>query len=180
MTSGAAVHRIGTAAAAGELAWHTLGADQVLHSVGVNGQRGLSSAERPRGPAVRPEQVRGSPGRIPLARVLPPYRDPMQLVLLAAGIGSLYPLSSSALHPADLADAVQRGHRPASRGEGHRVRRRPAEDGHHQGQGERDGQLAEIPAGQLVTSDVVAIEAGDIVPADGGCEAATLEVDECA
>src|ERR1700722_9524287 len=31
--------------AAGELAWHTLGADQVLRSEGVDGQRGLSSAE---------------------------------------------------------------------------------------------------------------------------------------
>ena len=31
----------------------------------------------------------------------------------------------------------------------------------------RDGQLAEIPAGQLVPGDIVAIEAGDIVPADG-------------
>ena len=29
----------------GELAWHTLGADQVLRSEGVDGQRGLSSAE---------------------------------------------------------------------------------------------------------------------------------------
>ena len=29
----------------GELAWHTLSADQVLRSVGADGQRGLSSAE---------------------------------------------------------------------------------------------------------------------------------------
>jgi Ca2+-transporting ATPase len=45
----------------------------------------------------------------------------------------------------------------------------------------RDGQLAEIPAGQLVPGDIVAIEAGDIVPADGRLlTAATLEVDESA
>ncbi|HEX9353383.1 MAG TPA: HAD-IC family P-type ATPase, partial [Streptosporangiaceae bacterium] len=31
----------------------------------------------------------------------------------------------------------------------------------------RDGQLAEIPAEQLVPGDIVAIEAGDVVPADG-------------
>ena len=30
---------------AGVLAWHTLGADQVLHFEGVDGQRDLSSAE---------------------------------------------------------------------------------------------------------------------------------------
>ena len=45
----------------------------------------------------------------------------------------------------------------------------------------RDGQLAEIPAGQLVPGDIVAIEAGDIVPADGRLlTAATLEVNESA
>jgi P-type Ca2+ transporter type 2C len=45
----------------------------------------------------------------------------------------------------------------------------------------RDGQLAEIPAGQLVPGDVVAIEAGDIIPADGRLlRAATLEVAESA
>jgi Ca2+-transporting ATPase len=45
----------------------------------------------------------------------------------------------------------------------------------------RDGQLAEIPAGQLVPGDIVAIQAGDIVPADGRLlQAATLEVAESA
>jgi Ca2+-transporting ATPase len=45
----------------------------------------------------------------------------------------------------------------------------------------RDGQLAEIPAGQLVPGDIVAIEAGDIVPADGRLlTAATLAVSESA
>ena len=45
----------------------------------------------------------------------------------------------------------------------------------------RDGQLAEIPAGQLVPGDIVAIEAGEIVPADGRLlTAATLEVAESA
>ena len=45
----------------------------------------------------------------------------------------------------------------------------------------RDGQLAEIPAGQLVPGNIVAIEAGDIVPADGRLlKAATLEVGESA
>ena len=45
----------------------------------------------------------------------------------------------------------------------------------------RDGQLAEIPAGQLVPGDIVAIEAGDIVPADGRLlTAATLEAGESA
>ena len=79
--------------AAGERAWHTLGTDQVLHLEGVDGQRGLSSAEA----AARAERFGANtfdPGQAEsrwraFARQ---YADPMQLVLLAAGIGSLYPL----------------------------------------------------------------------------------------
>src|SRR5260370_37367646 len=45
----------------------------------------------------------------------------------------------------------------------------------------RDGQLQEIPAEQLVPGDIVALEAGDVVPPDGGLlRAATLEVAEAA
>ena len=45
----------------------------------------------------------------------------------------------------------------------------------------RDGELAQLPAEQLVPGDVVAIEAGDVVPADGRLlAAATLEVAEAA
>jgi P-type Ca2+ transporter type 2C len=45
----------------------------------------------------------------------------------------------------------------------------------------RDGDLAEIPADQLVPGDIVSIEAGDIVPADGRLlQAATLEIAESA
>ena len=43
MTSGAAdTPRSGRLPAVGEVAWHTLGADQVLQSEGVDGQGGLS------------------------------------------------------------------------------------------------------------------------------------------
>ena len=45
----------------------------------------------------------------------------------------------------------------------------------------RDGQLADISAEQLVPGDIVSIEAGDVVPADGRLvNAATLEIDESA
>src|SRR5204862_4742062 len=45
----------------------------------------------------------------------------------------------------------------------------------------RDGNLAERPAEELVPGDVVELEAGDLVPADGRLlTAATLEIDESA
>ena len=45
----------------------------------------------------------------------------------------------------------------------------------------RDGALTQLPAEELVPGDVVAIEAGDVVPADGRVlAAATLEVAEAA
>ena len=184
MTSGVAdIPRPGRPPAAGELAWHTLGADQVLRSEGVDGQHGLSSAEA----AARARQF----GRNEFAagRAEPrwhaffrQYRDPMQLVLLAAGIGSLYPLKQLGtgvlLILLTLFNAVEGLHQEGKATAAvsalqkmviitARVR--------------RDGQLAEIPAGQLVPGDIVAIEAGDIVPADGRLlKAATLEVDESA
>ena len=45
----------------------------------------------------------------------------------------------------------------------------------------RDGALTQLPAEELVPGDIVAIEAGDVVPADGRVlAAATLEVAEAA
>jgi len=46
---------------------------------------------------------------------------------------------------------------------------------------QRDGHLTQVPAEQLVPGDVVSIEAGDVVPADGRLlSAATLEIAESA
>ena len=45
----------------------------------------------------------------------------------------------------------------------------------------RDGELVELPMGDLVPGDIVNIEAGDLVPADARIlTAATLEIDESA
>ena len=45
----------------------------------------------------------------------------------------------------------------------------------------RDGQLLQIPAEELVPGDIVLVEAGDRIPADGRIiKAATLEIDESA
>ena len=76
--------------AAGELAWHTLGADQVLRAVGADGRGGQSSAEAAaraqRFAANRRAEGRAEPRWHAFVRQ---YRAPRQIVLLTAGIGSL-------------------------------------------------------------------------------------------
>src|SRR5579872_3512045 len=85
--------RPGRPPAADELAWHTLGADQVLRSERVDGQRGLSSAEAAaRAQRFGPNDFAAGQAESRWHALMRQYADPMQLVLLAAGIGSLYPL----------------------------------------------------------------------------------------
>src|SRR6476469_7269170 len=94
MTTGvAATRRSGEPSGASERAGHTLGADQVLHSEGVDGQRGLSAAEAAaRTQRFGPNELAAGRSESRWHAFLRQYRDPMQIVLLAAGIGSLYPL----------------------------------------------------------------------------------------
>src|ERR1700748_1626663 len=169
--------------AAGALAWHTLGVDQVLHSEGVDEQQGLSSAEAAaRAQRFGPNEFAASRAEPRWHAFLRQYRDPMQLVLVAAGIGSLYPLKQLGtgilLILLTLFNAVEGLHQEGKATAAvsalqkmvvitARVR--------------RDGQLSELPGGQLVPGDIVAIQAGDIVPADGRLlTAATPEGDESA
>jgi Ca2+-transporting ATPase len=165
------------------LAWHTFGADQVLHSEGVDGRRGLSSAEAAaRAGRFGPNEFAAGRAESRWRAFVGQYADPMQLVLLAAGIGSLYPLKQLGtgvlLILLTLFNAVMGLHQ-----EGKAVAAVAALQKMViiTARVRRDGQLAEIPAGQLVPGDIVAIEAGDIVPADGRLlKAATLEIDESA
>jgi Ca2+-transporting ATPase len=160
--------------------WHTLGVDEVLRDEQVTAADGLSAAEA----AAR--AGRFGPNRLAAGRTEPrwrafvrQYRDPMQLILLAAGALS-FPIrqlgTGLLLIALTLANAVL-GLQQEGEAENAvaalerkmvvwaRVR--------------RDGQAAEIPAEQLVPGDIVAIEAGDIVPADGRLlRAALLEVAE--
>ncbi len=184
MTSGVTgTPRSGGPPADGELAWHTLGADQVLRSEGVDGQRGLSSAEAAaRARRFGPNEFAAGQAESRWHAFGRQYRDPMQIVLLAAGIGSLYPLrqlgTGILLILLTLFNAVMGLHQEGKATAAVAALQKMVII---KAKVRRDGQLAEIPAGQLVPGDMVAIEAGDIVPADGRLlTAATLEVDESA
>jgi P-type Ca2+ transporter type 2C len=110
------------------------------------------------------------------------YRDPMQIVLLVAGIICLFiphqALTGILLLVLTLLNAFlglsQEGKAAASVAALQKMMVVKTKVF-------RDGQLSELPMDQLVPGDVVNIEAGDIVPADGRIiRAATLEIDESA
>ena len=165
------------------VAWYALPPDEVASRIGVDPARGLTAAE------VASRLASVGPNKFAVAAVEPrwrafvrQYRDPMQIVLLVAGIGSLYPLkelgTGLVLLFLTLFNAVLGLRQEGKAAEAvaalqkmmivkARVR--------------RDGELVQIPAEELVPGDVVSIEAGDVVPADGRLlSAATLEVAESA
>jgi Ca2+-transporting ATPase len=93
VTASTGVPGSGLAPSADGPAWHALAVDRVLQAEEVDGRDGLSSAE------VASRVQRFGPNKFDAAKVesrwrafLRQYADPMQIVLLAAGIASLYPL----------------------------------------------------------------------------------------
>ena len=101
------------------VAWYALSPDEVATRVGVDPTTGLSAAEA----ASRLASV--GPNAFVVAEVEPrwrafvrQYRDPMQIVLLVAGIGSIYPLKELGTGIVLIfLDALQRRPRPTSGGQ---------------------------------------------------------------
>src|SRR3954470_13940767 len=163
--------------------WHVLSLEGAVRELGVEPERGLTSAEA----AERLERY--GPNKFTEAKAesrwhafLRQYQDPMQIVLLAAGLISIYPVKQPGtgivILLLTLLNAVlglsQEGKAAAAVAALQKMMIVKARV-------RRDGALAQLPAEQLVPGDVVAIEAGDVVPADGRVlAAATLEVAEAA
>ncbi|WP_327010404.1 cation-transporting P-type ATPase [Dactylosporangium sp. NBC_01737] len=163
--------------------YHTLSIAEVLAVERVERDDGLSSVE------VAARRAAFGPNRFAEARREPRWRafarqyaDPMQIVLLCAGLGSLYPLKQLGtgllLLALTLFNAVlglrQEGKAAAAVAALQQMMVVKARV-------RRDGRLTEVPAEDLVPGDVVLVEAGDLVPADGRLvRAARLEVDESA
>ena len=163
--------------------WFTLEGDAVAQLLGVDTSVGLAPGEA--GSRLK----RYGPNAFVAAKTEPrwqafvrQYRDPMQIVLLVAGIGSIWPLkelgTGLVLLFLTLFNAVlglnQEGKAAAAVAALQKMMIVKAKV-------RRGGTLLEVPAEQLVPGDVVSIEAGDVVPADGRLlRAATLEVDESA
>ena len=163
--------------------WHLLTAERAVHELDVRPEEGLSTDEAAQ------RLQRYGPNRFAEAKTEPrwraflrQYRDPMQIVLLAAGIISIYPVKQPGtgimILLLTLLNAVlglsQEGKAAAAVAALAKMMIVKARV-------RRDGKLAQLPAEQLVPGDVVEIEAGDVVPADGRVlAAATLEVAEAA
>ena len=164
-------------------AWHTLTVEEVLERVEVDPERGLTSREAlERSGRFGPNRFTAGESESRLHAFLRQYADPMQVVLLVAGVGSLYPLkewgTGILLLSLTVFNAVLGLRQEGKAAEAVAALQKMMIV---KARVTRDGQLAQLPAEDLVPGDVVAIEAGDIIPADGRLlHAATLEVAESA
>ncbi|GIH98369.1 cation-translocating P-type ATPase [Planobispora takensis] len=156
---------------------------EALKAMNVEPAQGLSAGE------VGARTQRYGPNKFAEAKQEPAWRaflrqyaDPMQIVLLVAGLISLYPLkqygTAIVLIALTLLNAFlglrQEGKAAAAVSALQKMMIVKAKV-------RRDGALSEIPAEQLVPGDIVSVEAGDLVPADGRIiRGATLEIDESA
>src|SRR4051812_36282699 len=163
--------------------WFALPGEDVAGDLDVDIQAGLASDEAERRLAqYGPNGFVVSEGEPRWHAFVRQYRDPMQIVLLVAGLGSIWPLhelgTGLVLLFLTLFNAVlglnQEGKAAAAVAALQKMMIVKARV-------RRGGELIQVPAEGLVPGDVVAIEAGDVVPADGRLlKAATLEVAESA
>jgi P-type Ca2+ transporter type 2C len=164
-------------------AWHGMTVEDALAAQGVDAANGLSDAEVEARRAKYGSNKFAEAEKEPRLQVfLRQYKDPMQIVLLVAGIVSMFLPGQFAtgvvLVLLTLLNAFlglnQEGKAEASVAALQKMMIVQAKV-------RRAGEVRQIPMGELVPGDIVNIEAGDLVPADGRIiRAATLEIDESA
>jgi Ca2+-transporting ATPase len=166
-----------------DAAWWALTPQQAIQAQSVDAATGLSTAEadsrRSKFGANKFADAKKEPRWQAFVRQ---YRDPMQVVLLVAGVLSLFIPNQFAtgvvLILLTLLNAAmglnQEGKASASVSALQKMMVVKAKV-------RRGGELGEVAMDQLVPGDIVNIEAGDLVPADARIlTAATLEIDESA
>jgi P-type Ca2+ transporter type 2C len=186
MTSAVDAQGSGSGAGSGasdETAWHALAVADTLQRLGSTPETGLTAAEaQARLGRYGANKFTDAPPEPRWQAFLRQYQDPMQIVLLVAGVISLFLPGQFAtgvlLIVLTLLNAAmalsQEGKASASVGALQKLMVVKAK-------ARRDGQLVELSMADLVPGDIVNIEAGDLVPADARIlTAATLEIDESA
>src|SRR5512132_2069036 len=164
-------------------AWHGSEAAAVARELGVEPERGLSVEEaRSRLQSQGPNRLAAAKKESAFQAFLRQYRDFMQIILLAAAIINLLVTgdagTSVVLAGLTVFNAVIGLRQEAKAEESVKALAQMMKT---IARVRREGQAIEIDAEELVPGDVVLMEAGNRVPADGRiCVAATLEIEEAA
>ncbi|MFL6145219.1 MAG: cation-translocating P-type ATPase [Labedaea sp.] len=164
-------------------AWHTRTAAEVAEGLAVDPERGLGAAEVARrlesdGPNLLTHGKRETPA----AAFIRQYRDFMQIVLLVAAVVNLVVTgdigTTVVLAGLTVFNAVVGLRQEAKAEESVRALAQMLKT---VARVRRDGQAIEVSAEEIVPGDVVLVEAGNRIPADGRITlAATLEIEEAA
>jgi Ca2+-transporting ATPase len=155
----------------------------VAQELGVVLDKGLTAEQaRERLASAGPNRLAGGKKESALAAFLRQYRDFMQVILLVAAVVNLIVTqdvaTSAVLAGLTVFNAVIGLRQEAKAEESVRALAQMMKT---IARVRRDGQAVEIDAEELVPGDVVLLEAGNRVPADGRvCLAATLEIEEAA
>jgi Ca2+-transporting ATPase len=173
----------GSAVADAKTAWHTLSVADALSAQGVTAEKGLTADEvTTRRSKFGPNKFAEQETESRWHAFLRQYADIMQIVLLVAGIASIWPVGQVSTGVMLIVLTVfnaylglnQEGKAAAAVAALQQMMVVKARV-------RRGGELAEVPAEELVPGDIVAFEAGDVVTADGRIiKAATVEIDEAA
>ena len=164
-------------------AWHVLTREGAVHELHVEPETGLTGAEAAeRLASYGPNRFAEAKAESRWTAFLRQYQDPMQIVLLVAGVISIYPVKETGTGIVILLLTLLNAALGLSQeGKAAAAVAALAKMMIVKARVRRDGALTQLPAEQLVPGDVVEIEAGDVVPADGRVlAAATLEVAESA
>jgi Ca2+-transporting ATPase len=163
--------------------WYRLSPKEVSNRLQVDPARGLSAAKaQQRLQKYGPNRLSGKKKESGLQAFLRQYRDFMQIILLAAAIISLVFTrelgTALLLFSLTIFNAVLGLRQESKAEESLAALQKMLKD---IARVRRDGQAIEIDAEELVPGDIVLIEAGNRVPADGRLfVAATLEIEEAA
>jgi Ca2+-transporting ATPase len=161
---------------------HAREVDDVVQTLGTDLERGLGSADAARRlEADGPNEITGEAPPSLAAIALGQFRNPMNLMLVAVVVVSIAigELSTGLIVALLILLNVVLGSRQELKARASVTALSDLQV--PQAKARRDGMVALVPATDLVTGDVVNLEAGDIVPADGRiARSATLETQEAA
>ncbi len=158
-----------------------LSPDEALVQASVDAKHGLPADEvTSRRAQYGPNKFAEAPPEPAWQRFVRQYQDLMQIVLLVAGIFSIWPVEQySTGLLLILLTVINAAMGMAQEGKAAAAVAALAQMMVVRARVLRGGELLELPAEELVPGDIVSVEAGDLITADGRLiVASTLEIDE--